>query len=90
MAEFLLEQYVSRTDPDAVDAGAARARHAAEQLTRHGTQVRFLRTIFVPEEETCFYLYEAAFAEDVREAARRAQLPADKVVEALSQPKVAP
>jgi hypothetical protein len=51
--------------------------------------VRFLRSVFVPEDESCFYLYEAASADDVREAARRAELPVDHVVEAISEPKVA-
>jgi hypothetical protein len=44
--------------------------------------------MFVLEEETCFYLYEAASAEDVREAARRAELPSDCVVEAISEPSL--
>ena len=86
MAEFLFELYASRTEPGAVEAGAERARRAAEELTWEGTPVRFLRTMFVPEEETCFYLYEAASADDVREAARRAELPAESVVEAISEP----
>jgi uncharacterized protein DUF4242 len=86
MAEFLLEVYASRTEARAVEVGAERARHAAEQLSGEGTRVRFLRTMFVPEEETCFYLYEAASADDVREAARRAELPVESVVEAISEP----
>jgi hypothetical protein len=85
MAEFLLELYVSRTDPMTVEAGAERARRAAEQLTREGTPIRFLQTMFVPEEETCFYLYEAASVDDVREAARRAELPAESVVAAIAE-----
>lgn len=86
MAEFLLELYASRTEPKAVEARAERARQAAEQLSWEGTHVRFLRTMFVPDEETCFYLYEAASADDVREAARRAELPSEWVVEAISGP----
>jgi hypothetical protein len=74
MAEFLVEVYVSRADPAAVERGAERARLAAEELTREGTPVRYLRSIFVPEDETCFFLYEAASVEDVEEAARRASL----------------
>jgi hypothetical protein len=86
MAEFLLELYVSRADRHVVEAGSERARAAAEQLTREGTPVRYLRSLFVPEEETCFYFYEAASAGDVREAARRAALPNENVAEAISEP----
>jgi len=60
------------------------ARRASEELTREGRQVRFLRSVFVPEDETCFYLYEAASPGDVREAARRAELPLIRVVEAIT------
>jgi hypothetical protein len=89
MAEFLLEAYVSRTEPEVVEAGAERARHEAEQMSEEGTPVRFLRTIFVPEDETCFYLYRAESAELVREAARRAHLPTERVVEAITKSKEA-
>lgn len=87
MAEFLLEQYVSRTDSAAVERGEERARVAAEQLTREGTPVRFLRSIFVPEDETGFYLCEAASVDAVRELAKRAALPVERVVEAATRSK---
>ncbi len=85
MAEFLVEQYVSRSDIAAVEAGANRAFRAAEQMTREGVRVAYLRSIFAPDEETCFYLYEAGSAEVVREAARRAALPAERVTEVVTR-----
>jgi hypothetical protein len=85
VAEFLLELYVSRTDLAAFVDRADRARLAAEELSRQGTAVRYLYSIFVPDDETCFYLYEAASADCVREAARRAALPFDRVSEAVSR-----
>jgi hypothetical protein len=87
MAEFLVEFYVPRTDDAAVKRGAANARRAAQQLTREGTPIRYLRSIFVPEDEICFYLYEAETAEVVREAARRAQLSFERVTAAFGEPK---
>jgi hypothetical protein len=83
MAEFLVELYVSRTDADAVEQGAERARLAAEELRDEGRPVRYLRSIFVPEDETCFLLYEAGGAEDVEEAARRASLRFERAVAAV-------
>ena len=85
MTEFLVELYLSRSDPAAVERGAAQARLAAEELSREGTPVRYLRSIFLPEDETCFLLYAAARAEHVVEAARRAELPFERVTEALSE-----
>lgn len=86
MTEFLVELYVSRTDGAAVGRGAGRARRAAAELSREGTPVRYLRSIFVPEDETCFFLYEAVSADAVREAARRAQLPFERIAEAIAEP----
>lgn len=56
---------------------------AAEELSREGTPVRYLRTIFVPEDETCYLLYEAVSAEAVRAAADRAEFRFERVAEAL-------
>jgi hypothetical protein len=74
VAEFLVEVYVARSDGDAVERGASLGHRAAEELTLEGRPVRLLRSILVPEDETCFYLYEATAAADVAEAARRAEL----------------
>ena len=83
MAEFLVEFYFSRTDCEAAAAGADSARLAAEELTRHGTPVRYLSSIFVPEDETCFHLYEAISADAIREVAQRADLSFERVLEAI-------
>lgn len=83
----MLELYVSRSAAEAVETAAARAREAAEQLTREGTPVRLESTIFLPEDETSFYLFEATDAEHVREAARRAALPSKSVHAAVSKRK---
>jgi hypothetical protein len=86
MPEFLVEVYVSRGDAAGAEHGAERARIAAEELTREGTPICYLRSIFVPEDETCFYLYEAASAEDVGVGARRASLSFEHVAQAIAEP----
>lgn len=86
MATFLVELYLARGDVGGVERSARAARLAAEQLTREGTPVRFVRSLFVPDDETCFYVYEAASVETVREAARRAALPFERVTEAVADP----
>ena len=79
MPEFLLELYMPRTAAHSARRGAESARAAADELSRAGTPVRFVRAIFVPDDETCFYVFEAASAEVVRLAAERASLAADRV-----------
>ena len=61
-----------------------RARAASQQLTSEGRQVRYLRTIFVPQDEICFHLYEAQTADEVGEASLRAQIAYERIVRAVS------
>jgi hypothetical protein len=48
--------------------------------------VRFVRAVFVPEDDTCLYVYEAVSADDVRKAVSRAELPLVAVSVVLSPP----
>jgi hypothetical protein len=83
MVEFLVESYVATAEQ--AELHTRRAREVAEVLTFEGTPVRFLRSIFVAEDETCFYLYESPSVDGVREAARRADLSFESVSEALTE-----
>ena len=51
-----------------------------------GIDVRYLRSIFVPEDETLFLLYEGASAAAVEDAVTRAALQCDRVLEAVTEP----
>ena len=86
MTEFLVELYVSKTNCAAVRTEAERLGRAAAELTAEGTPVRLLQSIFVPEDETCFLLVEAATTENVHETARRAALRVERVVETAADP----
>jgi Nickel responsive protein SCO4226-like len=81
MKEYLVELYVSCAERDGVGRRAKRAQRAALELTAAGTPVRFVRSIFVPTDETCLLLFEAPSIDAVREAAHRAELPFDHVAE---------
>lgn len=85
MAEFLVEAYVPRSDMAGAERGAERARAAAEQLSGAGEPVRYVRSIFVPEDETCFYLFEAVSAGAVRKAAERAALRVERITSAVAE-----
>ena len=89
MAEFLVEMYVSRTELGAVERGVERTRISATRLSAEGTPVRCLRSLFVPDDETCFLLYEAGSADAVRETLRRAGLAFERVAEAVTGPTTA-
>ncbi|MDZ5660266.1 methyltransferase domain-containing protein [Nocardioides sp. S-58] len=74
MAEYLVELYVAQGDHVAAQHHVALAEQAGADLAREGRAVRFLRSIFVPEDDTCFLLYEADSAALVTEAVGRAGL----------------
>ncbi len=80
VTEFLVELYVSRSDADGVARETQRARQAAAALTAEGQPVRIARSIFVPEDETCFLLVEAETAEAVRQTATRAAVAFERVL----------
>jgi len=83
MSRYLAELYLSKSDSGGLYEAAARARSAAEAMTREGTPIRYLRALFLGDDETCFHLYEACSPEFVLEASRRAAIPVERVVEAL-------
>ena len=66
-----------------VQALADRSRAAADELSQAGTPLRFLRSIYVPEDESCFLLFEAESVQAVEQAASHAGLGAWRTVEAL-------
>ncbi len=81
--EFLAEVYVSAVPgapglPPLDDVRRAAATVAGAQ------PVELLRQISVPDEETCFYLFEAPSADLVLDAASRCGLRIDSIVAAVS------
>ena len=83
MQHYLAELYLPRGDRHAVPDIADGACRAAEHLTREGTPVRCLHAIFVPEDETCFLLFEAGSLEAVQAATNHAALECLRIVEAI-------
>jgi hypothetical protein len=83
MGRYLAELYLSKGAASDVASATARAR-AAAGAGEEDTPVRCLRSIFVPEDETWFLLYDAPTAEAVQRAVGRADLPCARVVEAVT------
>ena len=84
MPSYLVETYLARGHAEQRVASERRARSAAEELTQGTTRVRFARSIHVPEDEICFYVFDAPTARDAAHAAERAGLDPIRVVEAVS------
>jgi len=80
---YTVELRLPRTGSEDLQGAAARARQATEQMRREGEHVRFLRSIFVPEDDACFFLFEGSSAQSVKAAATRAGLGVLRVDETL-------
>ncbi len=82
MAEFLVEVYVAHDD----HTTAREIGHVAQAAAGPSKDepVRFLRSILVPEDETCFLLYEGPSADAVEAAVRGAGLSPDHISAAVS------
>ena len=87
MPSYLVETFLPRGGAGERTARERRARSAAEELTRQGTRVRFDRTIHVPEDEICFFVFEAPSGQEAALVAQRAELDPLRVVEAVSTGK---
>jgi hypothetical protein len=81
---YLVELYLPRRDEAALADAAMRAGAACDALASEGRHVRYLRTIFVPQDEICFHLYEAQGADEVGEASLRAEIAYERIVRAVS------
>ena len=79
---YLVESYLA-ADGVGIEEIDLRARTAAAQLTAEGVAVRHLRSILVPEDEMCVLHYDAPSRAFAIEAAQRAGVISDRVVEML-------
>jgi hypothetical protein len=80
MPSYLVESYLAAA-PTQLEEARTRARRTAEL----GDGVRYLRTTFVPGDETCFHLFEAPSSDVLGSAAERAALGYARIVEAVEE-----
>ena len=84
MPSFLVETYLARGQAGEQAAREQRARAAAEELRQGRTSVRFERSIHVPEDEICFFVFDAPSGRAAALVAQRAGLDPLRVVRAIS------
>jgi len=84
---YLVETYLARGQAGEHLARERRARSAAVELTQDRTRVRFERSIYVPEDEICFFVFDAPSGREAALVAQRCGLDPIRVVEAVSSQK---
>ena len=83
MPTYLVEAYMPRSQGREAHAAGCRARAAAGELSREGIAVHYVRTTFLPDDETCFHVFVAESAASVEAVSRRAALGHARVVRAV-------
>ena len=83
MPSYLVETYLARSQAGERTARDRRARSAAEKLANVG----FQRSIYVPEDEICFFVFDAPSSREAALTAQKAGLEPIRVVEAISSRK---
>ncbi len=87
MPSYLVETYLARNQAGGRAARERRVRSAVKELTQERTPVRFERSIYVPEDEICFFVFDAPSSREAALVAQRAGLDPIRVVEAVSSRK---
>ena len=80
---FLVEHYWPGVTAAQFRAAAERVRRSAEQLAAGGSDIVFLHSTLVPEDESAFCVFSAASAELVADAYRRAGVALERILDAL-------
>ena len=87
MPSYLVETFLARGAAGERQERDRRASAAADALTREGTSVQFAGSIHVPEDEICFFTFEAPSGREAALVAQRAGLEPLRVVEAVPSGK---
>ena len=87
MPSYLVETFLARGDARQRAGRERRARAAAEELTRSGTSVRLSGVIHIPEDELCFFMFDAPTGRVAALVAARADLDPFRVVRAVTSRK---
>ena len=83
MAKYMVERHLPGIKPDELASAAARCKATTAEMTAEGTPIRYLRSTFVPGEEKCYCLFEGETEEAVRQANERAEIPLERISEAM-------
>ncbi len=84
MRSYLVETYLARGRAGERTAREVRARAAAADLSAAGTHIRFQGVVHVPEDEICFFVFDAPSSRDAVLVAELAALDPVRVVEAVT------
>lgn len=80
MATFVVETYLSRASEAGPDPTIRRAQASADAALVAGDPVRYVRSMFMPADETLLLVFEADSVDVVRAVTVRAGIDADRIL----------
>lgn len=83
LATFLVEHYWPGITPGLFEAACQRVRVRVDEIAGEGLRIRFVHSTLVADEESAFCVFEAESAAAVEEAYARAEVPFERVLDAL-------
>lgn len=83
MSVFMVERDLKGISMEDLGGAQKAAIAKAEEMTAGGTDIRYIRSTFAPEDGRCMCLFDADSDADVKRLNDEAGLPYNRVVEAL-------
>lgn len=83
MSVYMVERNLKGISMEDLGGAQKAAIGKAEEMTAAGTDVRYIRSTFAPDDGRCMCLFEAGSEAAVKRLNDEAGLPYDRVVEAL-------
>lgn len=79
MAQYMVERHLPGFPPEQLPAAASAAKQKSAEITAEGTQVRYLRSTWTPDDEKLYCLFEGSSQEAIAEVQKRASLPYERI-----------
>ncbi len=83
MPVYMVERNLSGISMEDLGGAQKAAIGKAEEMRQNGSEIRYIRTTFAPEDGRCMCLFEAGSEQDVKLLNDEAGLPYNRVVPAM-------
>jgi len=83
MSVFMVERDLKGISMDALGGAQKAAIGKAKEMSALGTEIKYIRSTFAPDDGRCMCLFEAGSSEAVKKLNDDAGLPYQKIVKAL-------
>ena len=83
MSTYIAERYLPGITQEQLLDAARRAKLATAEMTTAGTPVTYLRSTFLPGDQTCYCLFEGPSEQAVRQVNDNAEIPYERIIPAV-------